>query len=58
MNSVLIISILAPCALIALLILVTVVRPSAAPALASVLSAITRLLEVLARWFENLAKRS
>ncbi|MGW4061158.1 hypothetical protein ACWEGE_22950 [Amycolatopsis sp. NPDC004747] len=57
MEIVFIVAILAPCSLAGLLVLVTAVRPSAAPALAMVLSAITRLIEALARWFESLTER-
>jgi hypothetical protein len=56
MELVFIVAILAPCALVAVLILVTVVRPTAAPALVMVLSAITEPLQALTRWFDNLSK--
>lgn len=58
MELVFIVAILAPCALVALLILVTVVRPDAAPALAQVLMAITEPIRALTHWFDNLSKRS
>lgn len=58
MELVLIIAILAPCSFVALLILVTVVRPDAATALAQVLTAITEPIRALSHWFDNLSKRS
>ena len=43
---------------IVLVILVTVARPNAAPALAVVLAAIAEPLRALTHWFDNLSKRS
>ena len=57
MEIVFVVAILAPCVLVALLILVTVLRPAAAPALAMVLMAIAEPLRALTRWFDNLSKR-
>lgn len=49
MELVLLVGIVAPCAIVALLILVTVMRPSAAPALAMVLAAVVEPLRALTK---------
>lgn len=58
MELVFIVAILGPCALVALLILATVVRPNAAPALAMVLAAIAAPLRAITHWLNDLPKRS